>query len=81
LKYGVPAATVTVLVHAIVAIITKRPAEEHIIQKLLALCPDANIQYAQGECIRVIVLNVLPVMDALVMSMDSTSADFVPVAE
>jgi hypothetical protein len=81
LKYGVPAATVTVLVHAIVAIITKRPAEEHIIQKLLALCPDANIQYAQVEYIPATVVSVQLATDALVMSMDSTSADFVPVAE
>jgi hypothetical protein len=81
LKYGVLAAMAMALVHVIVAIITKRPAEEHIIQKLSVLYPDANIQYAQVEYIPATVVSVKHVTDALVMSMDSTSADFVPVAE
>jgi hypothetical protein len=81
LKYGELAVMDTVLARVIVAIITKRPAGEHIIQKLLALYLDANIQYAQVEYIPATVVSVQLATDALVMSMDSTSADFVPVAE
>jgi hypothetical protein len=80
LKYGVLAAMAMALVHVIVAIITKRPAGEHIIQKLLALCLDANIQYALEVYTPATVVSVQLATDVPVMSMDSTSADFVPVA-
>jgi hypothetical protein len=67
LKYGVLAAMAMALVHVIVAIITKRPAEEHIIQKLSVLYPDANILFVQVVYTPATVVSVKHVTDVPVM--------------
>jgi hypothetical protein len=67
LKYGELVVMDTALAHAIDAIITKQLVEEHIIPKLLALCPDANILFVQVVYTPAIVASVQHVMDVPVM--------------